>query len=312
MWLIFVLIIVGIVFSFQRKNINLFTKSPQTQVPGQFPEHGSSDNSSSPAAQETTPPSQSTNSSFFTLPDITTPAPTIQNPIKKSVTQPPPSTPTAPLSPAPAITPLKNLLRINTGGATYGDFSQEYISLENSDYENKQTAIISGLKLQNRDRISATIGKDEYGNNISLNYGERAIIATGESPLGKNFKINKCSGYLAQGKNISPSISFSCPRISGLPLPRSLNNRCIDYIESLNSCVSPTINADTEINNDCAEFVSQHASYTGCVADHKNDSDFNQPEWRIYLGKNSKMWGNRHENIQLFDPSGKLITETSY
>ena len=145
-----------------------------------------------------------------------------------------------------------------------------------------------------------------------MKYGERAIVATGESPFGKNFKINKCSGYLAQGKNISPSMSFSCPRISDPALPRNLNNRCIDYIESLSSCVSPNINADTGINNDCAEFVSQHASYAGCLADHKNDSDFNQPEWRIFLGKNAEMWGNRHENIQLFDQSGKLIMETSY
>ena len=306
MWLIFVLIIIGIVFSFQRKNVNLFTKSSQTQVPGQFPEHGSAGTSGSITAPETIPPSQSTNSSFFTLPNITTPPPIIQNPIKKSATQSPPP------PPAPVSVPPKNPLRINIGGATYGDFSREYISLENFDYENKQTTIISGLKLQNRDRASAIIGKDEYGNNISLKYGERAIVATGESPFGKNFKINKCSGYLAQGKNISPSMSFSCPRISDPALPRNLNNRCIDYIESLSSCVSPNINADTGINNDCAEFVSQHASYTGCLADHKNDSDFNQPEWRIFLGKNAEMWGNRHENIQLFDQSGKLIMETSY
>ena len=306
MWLIFVLVIVGIVFSFQRKNLNLFPKSQQTQIPGQFPEHGSAGTSGSQAAPSPVPPSQSTNSSFFTLPDITTPPPIIQNPIKK-VTQPTPPSP-AP----PASTPKKLAIRINSGGATYGDFSQEYISLENFDYENKQTTIISGLKLQNRDRASAIIGKDEYGNNISLKYGERAIVATGESPFGKNFKINKCSGYLAQGKNISPSMSFSCPRISDPALPRNLNNRCIDYIESLSSCVSPNINADTGINNDCAEFVSQHASYTGCLADHKNDSDFNQPEWRIFLGKNAEMWGNRHENIQLFDQSGKLIMETSY
>lgn len=263
MWLIFVLIIVGIVFSFQRNNVNFFPKSQQMQVPSQFPERVSPDTSGSPAA------------------------------------------PTA-------SAPLKNPLRVNTGGATYGDFLREYISLENFDYENKQTAVISGLTLKNRDRVSATIGKDEYGNNISLRYGERAIVATAISPLGKNLKINKCSGYLAQENNISPSISFSCPRISDLNLPRNLNNDCINYIESLSSCVSPTINADTGINNDCAQFVSQHASYAGCVTDHKNDSDFNQPEWRIYLGQNAEMWGNKHENIQLFDQTGKLITEISY
>lgn len=261
MWLIFVLIIIGIVFSLQRNNVNFFPKGSQLETPP------SGSNSVVPAP---------------------TPTPVVPGNAKKTA------------------------ININIGAATSGDASQEYISLENFDYENKQAAVISGMKLQNRDNVSATIGKDEYGNNIALNYGERAVVATAISPIGKNFKINKCSGYLAQGKSFSPAISFSCPRISDLNLPRSLNNRCIDYIESLNSCAVPTINADTGINNDCAEFVSQHASYTGCLADHKNDSDFIQPEWRIYLGKNAEMWGQKHENIQLFDQSGNLIKETSY
>ncbi|OGF63910.1 hypothetical protein A2661_02005 [Candidatus Giovannonibacteria bacterium RIFCSPHIGHO2_01_FULL_45_24] len=262
MWLIFVLIIVGIVFGFQRKNINLFSQTPSGNV-----------NQTTPAK---TPPA-------------TTPAP------------------------APAPTPATAkppALRLGLGQVYSTQPAQEYIVLEHFDFDNKQAISISGMKLQNRDRVSGTVGKNEYGGDIYLNYGERAAIVTGESPLGKNFKLNKCSGYFNQ--NNSLPVYTSCPSLSDLPQPRNLNNKCIQYIESLPNCAVPNINADTGIDNTCAEFVIQHASYVGCVADHKNDTDFDQRHWLIYLGKNAEMWGSRRDLIQLFDQLGKLIAEISY
>ena len=186
----------------------------------------------------------------------------------------------------------------------------EYITLQNNDYENKQKADISGLKLKNGANMIATIGRDEYGNSIALGYGESAAIVTGTSPLGKNFKINKCSGYLNQQNNISPGI-YGCSSLSSLPLPRNLNSKCLNYIGGL-GCSSPNINFNTGIDNDCIAFITQHASYAGCVADHGKDSDFDKHEWRIYLGRGEEMWANRNETIQLLDSSGKVITQTSY
>ena len=262
MWLIFVLIIVGVVFSFQRNNIVLFPTGPQS-APANY----------SAPTYKTTPPSPGATgaASGKTIP-----------------------------------------LRVNAAQAISESVSTEYIVLENFDYETKKPVTISGLKLQNRDKVSATISRDEYGNEIALDYNERAIVSTGESPIGKNFKLNKCSGYFNQQNNFSPYIAGSCPAVSDLPQPKTLNNKCVNYIENLSSCSAPNINADTGINNDCAEFVSQHASYSGCVADHKNDSDFDKHEWRIYLKQSGELWGNKHDLIQLFDSLGKLITETSY
>lgn len=302
MWLIFVLIIVGIVFGFQRKNINLFSLKTGTESKpsGLFPESPeapsvSSVGTSAPGAITPSAPAPQTpsGSANQTTPAKTPPAPA------------PAPTPGAP--PAPAKPPA---LRLGLGQAYSTQPEQEYVVLEHFDFDNKQAANISGMKLQNRDRVSGTIGKDEYGGNIALNYGERAAIVTGISPLGKNFKLNKCSGYFNQ--NNSLPVYASCPSLSDLPQPRNLNNKCIQYTESLGSCVVPNINADTGIDNTCAEFVSQHASYVGCVADHKNDSDFDQRQWLIYLGKNAEMWGNRRDLVQLFDQLGKLITEISY
>ncbi|KKT28860.1 MAG: hypothetical protein UX43_C0003G0154 [Candidatus Giovannonibacteria bacterium GW2011_GWB1_46_20] len=268
MWLVFVLILVGIVFNFQRKNGRLFKQPPVSESPLAT--------TTPPLGPPATPPGQSG------------PVPT---PPQKS------SGPT---------------LRLAAANAYAANPSAEYILLENIDYENKQKITISGFKLQNRDKLTATIGQDENGASITLDYGERTIIITGESPLGYNFKINKCSGYFNQRAAISPQIYAICPSVSSLSLPRNLNNACINYIESLPVCTMPTINADTGINNDCAEFVQAHASYAACVADYKNDKDFDKKEWRVYLGKNFDFWNNRHDLIQLFDPAGKLVTEISY
>src|SRR3989338_503698 len=203
-------------------------------------------------------------------------------------------------------------IRISAANAYVSSPANEYIVLENIDYENKAMAAISNFLLKNRDKLTAAIGKDENGNAVELGYGERAILVTGENPLGRNFKINKCSGYFNQRAAFSPPIYTACPALSNMALPSNLNNTCINYIESLPACIMPTINADTGINNDCDQFVQAHASYAGCVADYKNDKDFDKGEWRIYLSKNTELWDNRHDLIQLFDPAGKLITELSY
>lgn len=305
MWLIFVLIIVGVVFSFQRKNINLFPLKIG-QEPSPFSLFPESPEAVAPLAE--TPAQSGATPTPQTPPgggaNQTTPAKTAPKPTPAPAPSPAP-TPSPP--PAPAKSPT---LRLMLGQVYATQPSQEYVTLEHSDFENKQAANISGFKLQNRDKVSGTLGKDEYGRDIFLNYGESATIITGESPLGKNFKLNKCSGYLNQ--NNSLPVYTSCPSLSDIPQPRNLNNKCILFIESLSSCTVPNINADTGINNDCAEFVSQHASYAGCVAYHKNDSDFDGRRWLIYLGKNAELWGNRRDLVRLFDQAGKLLMEISY
>src|SRR3989344_3675648 len=81
---------------------------------------------------------------------------------------------------------------------------------------------------------------------------------------------------------------------------------------SLSYCTSPIVNYQTGIDNKCASFVGEHASYPGCVNDFKNDPDFDQKEWRIYLGLPREFWENRHEDILLLSQSRDLIAESSY
>lgn len=203
-------------------------------------------------------------------------------------------------------------IRINQNGIFQSKAEEEYIVLENIDFEDRKPVTLSDLTLKNRSKETARVGKDENGNNIILKYGESAVITSGASPISQNFKLNKCSGYFNQRADFTPYIISLCPQLKDRADIKNLNNRCLDYLDSLQQCFLPTLNADTEINAECAQFVSQHASYAGCVADHKNDEDFDKKEWRIFLGRTAELWNNKHEDIQLLDASNNLIAETSY
>ncbi|OGF69270.1 hypothetical protein A3C75_03730 [Candidatus Giovannonibacteria bacterium RIFCSPHIGHO2_02_FULL_44_31] len=196
-------------------------------------------------------------------------------------------------------------------GSTRLGYADEYVQLS-APYANRGKVIITGLILKNRNNESVKIGADEFGNPIALNPGERAVIATAPSPRGFNFKLNKCSGYLAQSKNYSPSISGFCPHISDLPEVRNLSEKCETYLDSLPYCTTPIINFQTGIDNKCASFIAEHAGYPACVNDFKNDSNFDNKEWRIYLGLSQEFWDNRHENVLLLSQARELIWESSY
>lgn len=84
------------------------------------------------------------------------------------------------------------------------------------------------------------------------------------------------------------------------------------FLERQNTCRTPLINAESDIDFSCSAFVTEHAHYAGCVKDFKNDLDFDAKEWRIFLGRTSEFWSNRHEDIKVIDRFGKLVTETSY
>ncbi len=200
-------------------------------------------------------------------------------------------------------------LVVRSSRARSSNPSQEYIILDNTGPNN---IAISGLKVRNKRNEEATIPGDENGNPISLNKRERAVIVTGQSPMGFNFKLNECSAYLNNSQNFVPQINSTCRSIKELPGVQNLKDQCRIFINRMPSCQIPSINANSNIDDECAQFLAEHASYQGCVNDFKNEPGFDQREWRIYLGRSQEFWDNNYEIIQLIDPSGKVVSETSY
>lgn len=141
--------------------------------------------------------------------------------------------------------------------------------------------------------------------------GSTAHIVTGQSPIGSNFRTNTCTGYFAQFESVAPSLAQKCPRPSDEPTQTNLPDVCLDYIESLPRCRIPQ-NTLLDIGNICRAYITANISYSGCVANHKIDSDFYQNEWYVYLARPTELWKDRREKIILRDQQGTKMAELEY
>lgn len=147
---------------------------------------------------------------------------------------------------------------------------------------------------------------------VILRGGEHAYIITGRSPIGHGFKVNKCSGYLSQYTSFYPSLYTSCPApenedLSGIP-NRVINDKCFDLINSLPSCRIPKP-LPNDYSVECKEFLVEKINYPYCINAHKNDKDFWQKKWYVYLKRSSPLWKTRRETVILYDSLGKPVAQ---
>lgn len=201
------------------------------------------------------------------------------------------------------------------------DPEKEYIEIKASS-NNKEIINISNWYLENQGGTKIKIGQASIlpflgeinsQQDILLKPNEEVIIATGWSPIGTNFQINKCAGYFSQMQDFYPKLSSKCPDpIKDEILPASLDNPCIDYINREFELCSAYITLPATLSSSCKEYINERINYNGCVAWHKKDSDFYKPEYRVYLKKDNELWNNEHEKIILYDESGKIIDWISY
>lgn len=167
--------------------------------------------------------------------------------------------------------------------------------------------------------VSVTIPKATYlfftgttnsEEDVYVNSGDTVYIATGYSPNGASFKLNKCSGYLEQFQDFNPNLKTSCPRprdedLSSIPKVVA-NKECLAYIDKMPSCKIQTKNTPANWNYECTNFIYTKVNYPSCISTHKNDVDFYENEWRIYLKRSERLW-MEDEQIILLDSSGKIV-----
>ena len=221
----------------------------------------------------------------------------------------------------PTVSPFKDFVRL---GYVYGRYDKEpekeYIEIQSS-YDNKSPIKITGWKLVGKRGLDVTIGRGAYlvysaqinpQQDIYLYPGDRAYIITGISPIGTSFKINKCIGYFSQFQNFYPELpSWGCPRPEDEEDAQSLDDNCLDYLETIPRC-RMQISIPPKLSSACQSYINEKINYNTCVEGHKNDSDFYKGEWRIYLGRTEKLWKEERETIILKDENGKIVDSVSY
>lgn len=188
--------------------------------------------------------------------------------------------------------------------------------------QNKEKVNISGWQLKTNSQISTPIlwgikYYDPFGYSkkepIVLEAGDFAYLYFADSPVGQNFRLNKCSGYLNNSFQFNPPLPKNCP----FPSRREfsfLSGRCQSFILSLKQCdtVSPaeirTFSRPEELS--CRIYLEEF-NYKSCYNEHYLDPDFLSHEWRIWLNRPLQL-DPEHDRLLLFDEKGLLVDEYIY
>lgn len=151
----------------------------------------------------------------------------------------------------------------------------------------------------------------QYQKDLYIYSKAKINIFSGASPMGVNFRLNKCIGYLKNYYKFDPVITNSCPK----PLAgdiKSFSAYCQKTINSsVASCKEPDLN-DILIDAECRDYMKENLSYSKCVENSSAFHDFLTNEWRVYLRRPSEIWANEKDSIILRDADGLLVGKFQY
>jgi len=161
-----------------------------------------------------------------------------------------------------------------------------------------------------------TSGSVNASDDIVLSPGTRAILVSGQSPIGASFRENKCIGYFSSFQNFYPSLPQNCPTPSDELADKYGANyirdpKCIDAVNKLSRC-QVALSPPAGLSGTCQSVIVKYFNYNGCVDAHRSDKDFLGTTWRIYLGRSTSMWRTKYEIVKLLDINGKTVDAFSY
>lgn len=137
-------------------------------------------------------------------------------------------------------------------------------------------------------------------------YGTIYLIGS-LNPLGrdKNFRLNKCFGYLGEYNTYCPK-----PKLEEISY---LNPYCQEYILNLSSCQIPDYSNNLKIATDyqCVSFLIDNFSYSKCFEKHSQDQDFLMNSWYIYF-TNTDIVEPLHDTIYLLDQNNLTVDKYIY
>ncbi len=152
---------------------------------------------------------------------------------------------------------------------------------------------------------------------IVLSANNYIHIYIGRSSIGKNFRLNKCIGYLQNDYVFFPQLPQNCPTPSRSDTSY-LSGRCQSYVSSLWGCMVPdkdsesfyaSVGGNKREEVDCRAFLDT-INQNGCFQKYHFDKDFLSNEWRVWV--NSYILDSQHDRILLFDKQGLLVDEYTY
>lgn len=149
---------------------------------------------------------------------------------------------------------------------------------------------------------------------ILIRRGDTIYLINDSSPLGgnKNFRLNKCFGYLLNSFDFYPSFSKNCPLPNKLEEISHLNEYCQEFILHIRRCEIPDYFNDRRIRSDleCRTHIDENFNYWSCFKNYSRDEDFLKNYWYIYSGHN--IVSELHDTLYLRDQNGLLVDKYIY
>jgi len=149
---------------------------------------------------------------------------------------------------------------------------------------------------------------------IILKPGEYIRMYSWKSANGKNFRLNKCMGFLNQQISFSPSLPEECPSIAQDKRIITFTGACQDFLRSLPSCKLPSandLNRYTGPNDvECRRIADQY-TFGNCYDTNREKPDFFSKEWRTWLN-GGMQFDPKHDRLILYDKQGLVVDEYIY
>ena len=183
----------------------------------------------------------------------------------------------------------------------------ETVNITNWTITNARNARITIPQVQNLPGLTSIQVSD-----LILTPRGTVTITIGTQARNMNFRQNMCTGYFTQTSKFTPSIGNRCPNVADTENLTHFSDRCLEKIDGLRGCRTPDSDDLFGVEGECADFMVDNYSYAGCVNAHKNDADFYDNKWFIWMQRSTEMFRNTHETITLRDQNDKFVDERGY
>ncbi len=192
-----------------------------------------------------------------------------------------------------------------------------------ADGANASAIVVTGWRLRgNSGEVTVPKGLADYTptgsnveGNIALEPGSSLDVRSQrKNEFGRNFRLNRCTGFLNNVYVFNPGIPNDCPMLYRSEEIQTLSGKCQSLIYSLGSCEIPTGERwevyGAESDADCHAFVNRF-SYGECYRRFRWGPDFFSREWRAWLGARIP-FDSQHDRILLLDQRGLLVDSYTY
>ena len=88
--------------------------------------------------------------------------------------------------------------------------------------------------------------------------------------------------------------------------------QCKTALRRIQPCNTYTGRVLGDVSGSCEDFLREDINYNTCVRTYDDAYNFDEKEWRVFLGRNTEFWNDEGDTISLYDEKGEFVTSVSY